>query len=42
MDCNGEYPFENVDEIFMADVHKDKKIYLEDPKLVVPQRKSVP
>lgn len=27
-------------EIFMADVHKDQRIYLEDPKPVVPQRKS--
>jgi SRSO17 transposase len=27
-------------EIFMADVHKDQRIYLEDPKPVVPPRKS--
>jgi hypothetical protein len=27
-------------EIFMADVHKDQRIYLEDPQPVVPQRKS--
>lgn len=27
-------------EIFMADVHKDQRIYLKDPKPVVPQRKS--
>ncbi len=27
-------------EIFMADVHKDQRIYLEDPDPVVPERKS--
>lgn len=27
-------------EVFLADVHKDQQIYLEDPKPVVPKRKS--
>lgn len=28
-------------EVFMADVHKDQRIYLEDPDPIVPERKSV-
>lgn len=28
------------DEIFMADVHKDQNIYLEDPKPIIPEAKS--
>ncbi|VFM99711.1 MAG: hypothetical protein BECKG1743D_GA0114223_101408, partial [Candidatus Kentron sp. G] len=26
--------------VFLADVHKDQRVYLEDPKPVVPERKS--
>ncbi len=32
--------FEDHGEIFMADVHKDQRIHLEDPDPVVPERKS--
>ncbi|VFN06979.1 MAG: DDE superfamily endonuclease, partial [Candidatus Kentron sp. G] len=27
-------------DVFLADVHKDQRVYLEDPKPVVPERKS--
>jgi len=30
----------NMDEIFVVDVHKDQLIYLEDPQPVIPQRKN--
>jgi SRSO17 transposase len=31
---------DSIDEIFMADVHKDQRIYLEDPKPTIPEPKS--
>ena len=31
---------DSIDEIFVADVHKDQRIYLEDPKPTIPEPKS--
>lgn len=33
---------DDMDEIFVVDVHKDQLIYLEDPEPVIPQRKNNP
>jgi len=32
--------FDSIDEVFMADVHKDRRIYLEDPKPTISEPKS--
>jgi len=33
---------EDMNEIFVVDVHKDQRIYLEDPQPIIPQKKSNP
>ena len=32
--------WDDMDEIFVVDVHKDQLIYLEDPQPVIPQRNN--